>query len=174
MKDKEIIERISIQAGDITDIKVDAIVNPANTELYLGGGVSGAIRKRGGESIQEECNEIGLMRLGKVAVTKPGKLQAKYIFHAAVMHLGTSVDSYNIRNATENCFKRAKELKLKSIAFPALGTGIGGFPLEECAKIMLDVAIKHLAGNSDIEKIYFILFDDKSLEVFKRVFNNKF
>ena len=171
---KDFTEKIIIRKGDITELNVDAIVNPANTELFLGSGVAGAIRQKGGESIQYECNEIGQIGLGKVAITKPGRLQAKYIFHAAVMHLGTSVDSYNIKKSTENCFKRAEELKLKSIAFPALGTGIGGFPLEECAKIILDVAIKHLSGNSDIEKIYFILFDDNSPEVFKRVFNNKF
>jgi len=88
---KDFTEKIIIRKGDITELNVDAIVNPANTELFLGRGVAGAIRQKGGGSIQYECNEIGQLGLGRVAVTKPGRLQAKYIFHAAVMHLGTSV-----------------------------------------------------------------------------------
>ncbi|MCG3226157.1 MAG: macro domain-containing protein, partial [Candidatus Heimdallarchaeota archaeon] len=128
--------KIHLKRGDITDFEVDAIVNAANTKLILGGGVAGAIRKKGGPSIQNECNEIGPIKLGEAVITLGGNLYAKYVIHAASMHLGGKTTSESLKDSVWNCLRIGAENSIKSIAFPAIGTGIAGFPISECAKIM--------------------------------------
>lgn len=160
--------RISLQQGDITDAAVDAIVNAANTELQLGAGVAGAIRRKGGPTIQQECDMIGPVPLGEAALTGGGDLTARYVIHAASMHLGGRTNETSLRAATVNSLKRASENHLTSIAFPAIGTGIAGFPLDRCAAIMLDEVRQHLSSHTSLQHVSFILFDASALQVFQQ------
>jgi len=134
-----------------------------------GGGVAGAIRRKGGESIQRECNEIGTVPLGGAAITGGGNLKAKHVIHAASMKLGGMTTARNLRNSTAHSLRIAAEQNLKTIAFPAVGTGIAGFPMRECAEIMLDEVVKHLKGPTSLEKVCFVLFDRPSLREFQEV-----
>jgi O-acetyl-ADP-ribose deacetylase (regulator of RNase III) len=162
--------KIFFQKGDITDMAVDAIVNAANNDLVLGAGVAGAIRRKGGPKIEEECERIGPIPLGEAAVTTGGNLKALYVIHAASMRLGGRTTAESLRLATKNTLLRAEEKGLKSIAFPAIGTGIAGFPLEECARIMIGEVLEHLKSRSSLEKIYFVLYDDAALQVFQETY----
>jgi len=160
-------DKIIVTQGDITDIEVDAIVNAANTRLLLGSGVAGAIRRKGGDSIQRECDKIGSIPLGKAIVTGAGKLNAKYVIHAAGMHLGGSVSEEPLREATNNSLLRADEKGVKTVALPAIGTGVGGFPLNRCAQVMIDIVVEYLKNEkTGIEKVYFVLFDMETYKVF--------
>ena len=162
------IPEIIIQRGDITDVDVDAIVNAANTDLVLGSGVAGAIRRKGGPVIQEECDGKSPVPLGEAAITGGGDLKARHVIHAAAMHLGGSVGAESLRNAALNSLKRAGEAGIKTIAFPAIGTGVGGFPLGECADIMLDAVIDRSAEFAPaLERVYFVLFDEEGERVFR-------
>jgi O-acetyl-ADP-ribose deacetylase (regulator of RNase III) len=162
-------DRIIIQRGDITEMDTDAIVNAANNDLQLGGGVAGAIRRKGGDAIQRECNEIGSIPVGSAAITGGGNLKAPHVIHAASMQLGGATSAKDLRSSTAIVLKIASEKKLKTIAFPAVGTGIAGFPVRECAEIMIEEAMKHLSGETSLEKIYFVLFDDETRKVFDGV-----
>ena len=164
---KELAEKIVIQQGDLTDMQTDAIVNAANNDLLLGGGVAGAIRRKGGDEIQRACNEIGSIPIGYAAITTGGKLAAKYVIHAASMELGGSTSAEALRKSTAHALRIASESGLKSIAFPAVGTGVAGFPMKECAEIMLHEALQHLQNGTTLEKIYFVLFDQDSCETFQ-------
>ena len=164
---KELAEKIVIQQGDLTDMQTDAIVNAANNDLLLGGGVAGAIRRKGGDEIQRACNEIGSIPIGYAAITTGGKLAAKYVIHAASMELGGSTSAEALRKSTAHALRIASESGLKSIAFPAVGTGVAGFPMKECAEIMLQEALQHLQNGTTLEKIYFVLFDQDSCETFQ-------
>jgi O-acetyl-ADP-ribose deacetylase (regulator of RNase III) len=159
--------RISFSQGDLTEATADAIVNAANTDLLLGGGVAGAIRRKGGPSIQKECDPIGPIPLGEAAVTSGGKLKARYVIHAAGMRLGARVTAESLRQATRHSLIRAEEKHLRSVAFPAIGTGIGGFPPQPCAEIMIQEVLKHVAGGSRLEEIRFMLFDAATLKIFE-------
>jgi O-acetyl-ADP-ribose deacetylase (regulator of RNase III) len=159
--------KIYFLKGDITDMAVDAIVNAANTDLVLGAGVAGAIRRKGGSKIQEDCDAIGPIRLGEAAVTMGGNLRANYVIHAASMRLGGQTSADSLRLATHNTLLRAEEKTIKSLAFPAIGTGVAGFPMEECARIMLTEVLEHLKSRSTLEKIHFVLYDDAALQVFE-------
>lgn len=161
-------DKVEILKGDITQSSAEAIVNAANTELALGSGVAGAIRQKGGPTIQGECNEIGPIDLGEAAVTGAGNLTASYVIHAAGMKPGGSVSTDSLRSCTLNSLLRAQERGVKTIAFPAIGTGVGGCPIEDCALTMLGVVIEFLRNKPGaFEKTSFILFDDNSYEIFK-------
>src|SRR5579862_7190216 len=160
--------KIVLRQGDLTEADVDAIVNAANNDLMLGGGVAGAIRVKGGAAIQQECDKIGPIVLGEAAITGAGRLRAQHVIHAASMRLGESTSEANLRAATRNSLRRADEHSLKTIAFPAIGTGIAGFPIERCAQVMLEEVRAHLGGPATLERIDFVLFDRRSLEVFER------
>ena len=160
--------KIALRQGDLTDADVDAIVNAANNDLMLGGGVAGAIRVKGGPAIQKECDKIGPIALGEAAITGAGRLRARHVIHAASMRLGESTSEENLRAATRNSLMRADENSLRTIAFPAIGTGIAGFPVERCAQVMLEEVRAHLEGPTTLERIDFVLFDHRSLEVFEQ------
>jgi O-acetyl-ADP-ribose deacetylase (regulator of RNase III) len=160
--------KIKLSQGDLTEVDADAIVNAANNDLILGGGVAGAIRVKGGPTIQEECNRIGAIALGEAAITGAGRLKARHVIHAASMRLGESASEANLRAATRNALRRANENSLKSIAFPAIGTGIAGFPIERCAQVMLEEVHAHLKGSTTLERVDFVLFDRPSVEVFEK------
>jgi len=169
---KAFADRILIQQGDITEMDVDAIVNAANNDLILGAGVAGAILRKGGESIQKECNEIGSIPIGYAAITGAGNLKARCVIHAASMGLGDArTTAKSLRTSTAHSLRLAAERKLKSIAFPAVGTGVSGFPMDECAQIMLAEAAQHLKGATSLESIYFVLFDARARGIFQRAWN---
>ncbi|MGB7436522.1 MAG: macro domain-containing protein [Candidatus Acidiferrum sp.] len=166
---KPLKERIVIQQGDITDMDVDAIVNAANNDLILGAGVAGAIHRKGGDSIQKECNEIGSIPVGYAAITGGGKLKARYVVHAASMGLDdVPTTAKSLRTSTAHSLRLAAERQLKTIAFPAVGTGVSGFPMEECAQIMLTETAQHLKGDTSLETVYFVLFDERARSTFQR------
>ena len=169
---------IEIWEGDITQLDVDALVNAANTQLWLGAGVAGAIRARGGPSIQEECNRIiakyptKQIPLGEAVATSGGNLKAKWVIHAASMGSGTLTTEESLRNSTKNSLLRAEEKKvIITIAFPAIGTGVANFPLKNCAEIMLREIVKHLLyhENSTLERVIFALFDSEAVGTFKGI-----
>ena len=160
--------KILLRQGDLTESEADAIVNPANNDLQLGGGLAGVIRRKGGDSVQRECNQIGSIPVGGAAITSAGKLKAHYIIHAASMQLGGHTTALALRGATAHALRIAAEKGLRTIAFPAIGTGIGGFPLSECAAIILHEVVEHLKRPTTLEKIDFVLFDDKALAAFER------
>ncbi len=161
-------DKVIVRQGDLTEAATDAIVNAANNDLQLGGGVAGAIRRKGGPAIQEECDRIGPVPLGEAAITTAGNLRARYVIHAASMRLGGRTTEENLRASTRNSLLRAKENKLRSIAFPAVGTGIAGFPMNRCAEVMLEEVRDHLSGTTSLERVEFVLFDAPALETFNR------
>src|SRR5277367_4388800 len=137
-------DRIVVQHGDITEMDVDAIVNAANNDLVLGAGVAGAIHRKGGDAIQRECNDIGSIPVGFAAMTGGGKLKARHVIHAASMSLdGTRTTAKSLKTSTVHALRLAAQHEFKTIAFPAIGTGVSGFPMEECAQIMLQEAAEH-------------------------------
>jgi O-acetyl-ADP-ribose deacetylase (regulator of RNase III) len=164
-------ERIEIRQGDLTDVDVDAIVNAANNDLQLGGGLAGAIRRKGGPRIQAECDEIGTIPVGGAAITSGGNLKARHVIHAASMQLGGATSAQSLRSSTAHALRIAAQMGLKIIALPAIGAGIGGFPMAECAEIMLREAVKHFEGPTSIEKITFVLFDAEALSAFERKYH---
>jgi O-acetyl-ADP-ribose deacetylase (regulator of RNase III) len=153
--------------GDITEMQTDAIVNAANARLIMGGGVAGAIRRKGGPKIQEECNKIGGTYVGGAVITTAGNLKAKHVIHAVGPQMGEGNEDQKLKNATLNSLKLADEHNLKSISFPAISTGIFGFPIQRCAEIMLRTAINYLKSQTGLEKVVFCLFGQDSYKVFE-------
>jgi O-acetyl-ADP-ribose deacetylase (regulator of RNase III) len=159
--------RIEVIEGDIAVLTADALVNAANNHLWMGSGVAGALKKAGGTEIQEEAMKKGPVPVGEAVVTGAGKLKAKFVIHAAVMGQDLRTDKKKIADATKNSLLKADELGIRSIAFPAFGTGVGGFPIEECARIMIDTVRKYTLGNTGLEKIIFVLYGQSAYTAFK-------
>lgn len=159
---------LELVEGDITEMQTDAIVNAANAHLTLGGGVAGAIRSKGGPEIQKECNKIGGTFVGGTVITTGGNLKAEYVIHAVGPRMGEGDEDQKLKNATLNSLKLADQNDLKSIAFPAISSGIFGFPIQRCAEIMLRTTIDHLKGETGLEKVVFCLFGRDSYEVFEK------
>ena len=164
-----VAEKIVLMQGDLTEMDVDAIVNAANNDLQLGGGVAGAIRRKGGDAIQMECDAIGSIPIGGAAITTGGKLRARHVIHAASMQLGGETTARALQSSTAHSLRIAAEQNLRSIAFPAVGTGIAGFPLEDCANIMLHEVAEFLKRSTAVGKVYFVLFDHPALAAFEKV-----
>ena len=160
---------IKIIQGDITGLKVDAIVNAANNKLVMGGGVAGAIKKKGGKIIEEEAIKKGPIKIGEAVFTQGGSLPVKYVIHAATMGMDFTTDESKVRESCKNALKVAGQLKIKSIAFPALGCGTGGFPLLAAAKIMAQEIMKHLREDkTSLKEIIFCLYDKEAYDVFNK------
>lgn len=159
--------KIKLIEGDITDLSVDAIVNAANKNLKLGAGVAGAIRTKGGSEIQIECDKIGGTFVGGAVITTAGKLKAKWVIHAVGPMMGEGNEDYKLSSAIKNSLKLAEEHNLQSIAFPAISTGIYGYPIDKCAKIMLENVNEYLNGNTNIKEVVVCLWGNESYEVFK-------
>ncbi len=157
--------KIKVVQGDITEIEVDAIVNAANNHLWMDAGVAGAIKRRGGKEIEDEAMKKGPIPVGEAVVASAGGLKAKYVIHAAVMGQDLVTKEEYIKNATQNSLKRAEELEIESIAFPAFGTGVGGFPMDKCARIMLDQAKDFSKKVKYLKEVLFVLFDKKSYDI---------
>ena len=133
---------LSVVEGDITALEVDAIANAANNALWMGAGVAGAIKRAGGEEIEREAVAKGPIEIGDAVATGAGRLPAKWVIHGAVMGQDLRTDADLVRRTTESCLRVADELGAESIALPAFGTGVGGFPLDECAEIMVEAATR--------------------------------
>jgi O-acetyl-ADP-ribose deacetylase (regulator of RNase III) len=157
---------LELVGGDITEMQTEAIVNAANARLVLGGGVAGAIRRKGGPQIQEECNKIGGTFVGGAVKTTGGNLKAKYVIHAVGPRMGEGKEDEKLKNATLNSLKLADEETIKSISLPAISTGVFGFPIQRCAEIMLQTVVDYLKGQTGLEKVIFCLFGRDSYEVF--------
>lgn len=159
---------VELLEGDITELDVDAIVNAANTELVLGTGVAGAIVAKGGPGIQEECNRLAPIGLGQAAATSAGELRARYVIHAAGMGADRRTSSGVLETVTRNTLLCAEDKKVRTVAFPAIGTGVGGVKLEDSAKIMLDVVLDYLQeGTNYLKKVMFVLYGSRAFDVFK-------
>jgi O-acetyl-ADP-ribose deacetylase len=160
--------KLGLIEGDITEQSTDAIVNAANARLVLGAGVAGAIRSKGGPSIQAECDRIGGTFVGGAVITTGGNLKARHVIHAAGPMMGEGDEDRKLKNATLNSLKVADENKLKSITFPAISTGIFGFPIDRAAKIMLSTAMEYLNGDTGLELVQFCLYGSQAYGVFER------
>ena len=158
--------KITVIKGDLTKIKVDAIVNAANDRLQHGGGVAGAIVRAGGWVIQEESNKIGFVPVGNAAITTAGKLPAKFVIHTVGPRMGEGNEDEKLKNATLNSLRIAEENNLRSIAFPAVSAGIFGFPKARGAKIMVENAVSYARGETKISEIIFVLFNDELYNLF--------
>lgn len=158
---------LELVLGDITEMDTEAIVNAANANLILGGGVAGAIRRKGGPEIQEECNRIGGTFVGGAVKTTGGNLKAKYVIHAVGPRMGEGNEDEKLKNATLNSLKLAYEENIKNISFPAISTGVFGFPIARCAQIMLQTTIDYLKGQTGLEKVVFCLFGQDNFKVFE-------
>jgi O-acetyl-ADP-ribose deacetylase (regulator of RNase III) len=157
---------VSILQGDLTLQDADAIVNAANNDLELGGGVAGAIARRGGPAIQDECHRIGAIAVGDAAITGGGQLKARHVIHAASMRLGGRTSAEALRTSTRRSLDLARENGLRSIAFPAVGTGIAHFPLDQCARIMIGEVVSHGARPGSLTDVRFVLFGEDALSAF--------
>ena len=157
---------LELLEADITEMQTDAIVNAANARLILGGGVAGAIRRKGGPKIQQECNKIGGTFVGGAVITTAGNLKAKHVIHAVGPRMGEGNEDRKLKNAALNSLKLADGNNLKSIAFPAISAGIFGFPIQRCAEIMLRTTIDYLKAQTGLEKVVFCLFGQANFQIF--------
>lgn len=173
MEEKSIMDRkIRIMIGDITERDTDAIVNAANSYLKHGGGVAGAIVKKGGQIIQEESDKIGYLPTGFAAITTAGALKAKYVIHAVGPIWGQGHEEEKLRNAVLNSLKIADEYNLTSLSFPAISSGIYGCPKDMVARILMGTALEYLKKeNTTLKVIEFCLFDEETYRYFKREFD---
>ncbi len=161
--------RVKLVKGDITEMEVDAIVNAANSMLQLGGGVAGAIRERGGQSIQKECDEVGGCSMGAAVSTTAGDLPARRVIHAVGPRMGEGLEGAKLRSAILSAMHVAERDGLQSIAFPAISSGIFGMPVKDVAEAMLSTTVEHLRKGSPLGLVVFCLFDDEAFKVFKSV-----
>ncbi len=159
-----------IVTGDLVEQDVDAIVNAANNDLVLGAGVAGAIRRRGGASIQQECDAHGPIRVGEAAITGSGELPARHVIHAASMRLGGRTTSHSLRSSMDHAFRLARQQGVRTIAIPAVGTGIAGFPMDECAIIMAASLRDALISGWAPDEVRFVLFGEAAKEAFEGPF----
>jgi len=160
--------QLELAEGDITDLEVDAIVNAANEQLQLGTGVAGAIRQKGGPSIQEECNRIGGTPVGTAVMTGAGHLKARWVIHAVGPRMGEGDEDKKLASAVRAALALADRRGMKSIALPAISSGNFGFPLDRAARIMLTEIHRFLQGGTKLERVVVCLYGDESFNVFKR------
>jgi O-acetyl-ADP-ribose deacetylase (regulator of RNase III) len=160
------VAEIEVQQADITKLDVDAIANAANTQLRHGGGVAGAISRAGGPAVQAESDERAPIGLGEAVETTAGEMPARWVIHAATMELGGPTSAEIIRSATASTLAKADDLGAKSLALVAFGTGVGGFPLDEAARIEVDEARRHLDSGSGLERVIFAVHGDEAEAAF--------
>jgi O-acetyl-ADP-ribose deacetylase len=152
--------QLEVQQADITKLKVDAIANAANTELRHGGGVAGAISRAGGPAVQTESDERAPIGLGEAVETTAGEMPSRWVIHAATMDLGGPTSAEIIRSATASTLAKADELGAKSLALVAFGTGVGGFPLDQAARIEVEEVRRHLDEGSRLQRVVFAVHGD--------------
>jgi O-acetyl-ADP-ribose deacetylase len=161
------VVKIEVRQADITKLDVDAIANAANTMLKHGGGVAGAISRAGGPEVQSESDRVAPIGLGEAVETTSGEMPSKWVIHAATMELGGPTSAEIIRQATESTLRKADELGAKSLALVAFGTGVGGFSLDEAARIEINEVRRHLAEGSGLEEIVFAVFGEDARLAFE-------
>jgi len=159
---------IDVVRGDITEQDTEAIVNAANSQLWMGAGVAGAIKRKGGGGIEREALEQGPIPVGEAVVTSGGALNANYVIHAAGMGPDLKTDAEKVTAATRSALARAEEREMASVAFPAIGTGVGGLSAYECAKVMIAAAVDHLLTTECIRRVVFVLFDQGTCDIFHK------
>jgi O-acetyl-ADP-ribose deacetylase (regulator of RNase III) len=157
--------RLEVVEGDITELEVDAIANAANNALWMGAGVAGAIKRAGGEEIEREAVALGPIEVGDAVATGAGSLRARHVVHGAVMGQDLRTNDELVRVTTQRCLELADELGCRSLALPAFGTGVGGFPLADCAQIMVAAALAH--EPLSLERVVFAVFGDEAREAFE-------
>jgi O-acetyl-ADP-ribose deacetylase (regulator of RNase III) len=161
------VAEIELQQADITKLEVDAIANAANTELRHGGGVAGAISRAGGPEVQAESDERAPIGLGEAVETTGGEMPCRWVIHAATMELGGPTSAEIIRRATASTLAKADGLGAKSLALVAFGTGVGGFPVEEAARIEVEEVRRHLGGGSGLERVVFAVRGEDAEAAFR-------
>jgi O-acetyl-ADP-ribose deacetylase (regulator of RNase III) len=161
------VAQIEVQQADITKLEVDAIANAANTDLQHGGGVAGAISRAGGASVQAESDERAPIELGHAVETTAGQMPCRWVIHAATMVLGGPTSAQTIRDATASTLAKADELDARSLALVAFGTGVGGFPLDEAARIEVEEVQRHLGQGSGLERVVFAVRGDDAEAAFR-------
>jgi O-acetyl-ADP-ribose deacetylase len=161
------VPEVEVQQTDITKLEVDAIANAANTQLRHGGGVAGAISRAGGPDVQAESDERAPIELGQAVETTAGEMPCRWVIHAATMELGGPTSADIIRSATASALAKADELGARSLALVAFGTGVGGFPLEEAARIEVEEVRRHLDGGSSLERVTFAVRGDDAEAAFR-------
>jgi O-acetyl-ADP-ribose deacetylase (regulator of RNase III) len=164
------LTELEVWQGDITTLEVDAIANAANNRLWMGGGVAGAIKRAGGEEIEREAVQQGPIEVGDAVATKAGRLPARWVIHGAVMGQDLQTSADLVRRTTESCLRVADELGATSVALPAFGTGVGGFPVGECARIMVDAVRGHEPRS--VERVLFAVFGDDAKAAFDAAVND--
>lgn len=165
---------IELVQGDITEMATDAIVNAANSELLHGGGVAGAVVRKGGQIIQEESDRIAPVAVGQAAITGAGNLKCRYVIHAVGPRMGEGDEDNKLKNATLSSLKLADEHALGSICFCAISTGIFGYPMDRCAEIMLKTIKAYLSGMTGLKQIVFCLYDQAAYDTFAVAMKNVF
>jgi O-acetyl-ADP-ribose deacetylase len=166
--------RILIIDGDLVEQHVDAVVNAANNDLVLGAGVAGAIRMRGGPAIQRECDAHSPINVGEAAITGAGDMPARHVIHAASMALGERTTAQSLKSSMDHAFRLAREHGVRTIAIPAVGTGIAGFPMDECARVMAVCLRDALMSGWAPEEVRFVLFGDPARAAFEGSFRTCF
>ena len=167
--------RITLLQGDITKLKVDAIVNAANSSLMGGGGVDGAIHRAGGPVILDECRQIvarqGRCETGEAVITSGGNLPAKLVIHTVgpVWQDGKHNEANLLRNAYSNSLKLAVNNGIETIAFPNISTGVYGYPKEKAAEVAIRTVTEFLRGNDQLQQVYFVCFDEENLQIYQRL-----
>ena len=165
--------KVELVKGDITKVDVEVIVNAANNKFWMGDGVAGAIKAAGGQSVEDDAMAKGQVMPGKAIFSTAGKLPYKYIIHGAVMGQDLRTSDKLIRQTTIACLNLAEKLKVKSIAFPAFGTGVGGFPMQACAKLMITCVYGFIPVAEHLERVQFCLFDEYGYQAFKAIYDEK-
>jgi O-acetyl-ADP-ribose deacetylase len=160
--------RLELVEGDITELDVEAIVNPANEQLLLGGGVAGFIREKGGPSVQEECKRIGSLPTGKAVITGAGKMKFKHVIHAVGPKMGEGDEDRKLSSAVREALALADRHGLKSMAIPAISTGNYGFPMDRAARILLTEVHRYLQGGTKLERVVVVLWDSTAYKTFAR------
>ena len=156
--------QLEVRDGDIAAIEADAIANAANDRLWMGAGVAGALKRAGGDEIEQEALAIGGIPLGTAVATTAGRLRARWVIHGAVMGQDLRTDADLVQRTTRSCLDLADELGCRSLALPAFGTGVGGFPLGRCASIMVEEA--RIFPAQSLETVIFAVYGSEAYEAF--------
>ena len=159
---------LELVEGDITDLDVEAIVNPANEKLILGGGVAGVIKRKGGPTVQDECKRIGSTPVGTAVITGAGKMKFKHILHAVGPRMGEGDEDRKLASAVRASLALADRHGLRSLALPAISTGNFGFPMDRAARITLTEVHRYLQGGTKLQRVIVVLYDEDAYKVFAR------
>ncbi|HEX3238317.1 MAG TPA: macro domain-containing protein [Gaiellaceae bacterium] len=164
--------QLEVREGDIAQVEADAIANAANDRLWMGAGVAGALKRAGGEEIEQEAMAIGGIPIGTAVATTAGRLRARWVIHGAVMGRDLRTDADLVQRTTRACLELADELGARSLALPAFGTGVGGFPLRRCASIMVEEARIYPART--LERVIFAVYGSEAYEAFSSALSSPF